>query len=80
MFSKFKLGKRKETDSDPESNPTLEGDSKLGTYDRRADDSALEELMDDEGRPIPHWREQVTVRAVFTGACLSVLFCIMTLK
>lgn len=39
-----------------------------------------DQLLDDEGRPIPPWTQQVTVRAIFAGMCISVLFCIMVLK
>lgn len=37
-------------------------------------------LLDDHGREIPPWYHQITFRALFVGACISVLFCIMTLK
>ena len=37
-------------------------------------------LVDDHGRQIPPWYHQVTFRALFVGAAISVLFCIMVLK
>lgn len=37
-------------------------------------------LLDDYGREIPPWYHQITFRALFVGAGISVLFCIMTLK
>lgn len=37
-------------------------------------------LLDDHGREIPPWHHQVTFRALFVGAGISVLFVIMVLK
>ncbi len=37
-------------------------------------------LLDDHGRAIPPWHQQVTIRALVVGAGISTLFCIMVLK
>lgn len=39
-----------------------------------------EALLDDHGREIPPWHHQVTFRALFVGAGISVLFVIVVLK
>ncbi|KAK9803708.1 hypothetical protein WJX73_003954 [Symbiochloris irregularis] len=38
------------------------------------------QLFDDEGRVLPHWTSQCTLRAMLTGAAISTLFSIMVLK
>lgn len=86
FWSKLQRNTRQTPAADPEApqNPSLV-DDKLGVdADGKAPGGALEqredELLDDEGRVIPPWHEQVTLRAIFTGACISVLFSIMVLK
>ena len=77
LLKKFKLKKQQDDPESqldrvsPEDDPKLQGAGKAVRE---------EDLLDDEGRPIPHWREQVTIRAVVCGWLWSLLFSIMTLK
>lgn len=84
MLSKIKLFNKQGPESDVGDLPTSAGDPKLangGTETQEVPGNLrYEQLCDDEGRPLPHWREQVTIRALFAGACISVLFCILVLK
>ena len=55
-------------------------DAGFQTEQPKLSKAETELLLDDHGRQIQPWHEQITIRALVVGAAISTLFCIMVLK